>query len=264
MPGRWPAQRYFDPSGSHAPLLAGEGSAPVYAALSRASDLPLVLAEPMQHARVPVRTRAGAGTLGDVASVRSLLSWGRSRTNVSAIETLQMPHAVLTARQAATLARQFRRIWELCGRVPAGGVALSVPGAPGLARAFACADGPVLLMGATGARLWARSGGLLVEDLYAPDRGIDVLGWRVGPARLDVTTPQEDLDLTGSEAGRLLTSLVPAGDEIVVHDVPLRAVFADLISPAVEIARTAAARGLMMVVWHHTMRGAADGSDAND
>jgi hypothetical protein len=256
VPGRWPGLgTSLNPPGSHEPLLAGEAAAPVYAALARADELPLVLAEPMRHARAPVGARAGAGTLGNVASVRAVLSWGRSRTNVSAIESLQLPQAVLTARQAATLARQLRRVWELCGRVPAGGVGLSVPGAPGLARAFACPDGPVLLMAAPSARLWVRSGGVLLEDLDGPGRRIDVAGWRVGAAHLVVSTRAGDLDLTGSAVGRLLTSLVPAADEIVVHDVPLRAVFADLLSPAVEIARDAAASGQTMVVWHQTERG---------
>lgn len=198
--------------------------------------------------------RAGATAVGEVATIRALLSWGRTRTNLSAAEALLLPAAVLSARQAATLARQLRRAGELCDRGDAGGVGLCARGASGFVRVFASPDQPVLLMAAGDERLWADGGALVIEGARMPGNRTGVSGWRVSDGRWHVSTPSGELDLTGTSVGALLTALLPGVDEVIVREAPLRAAFAALFATGVDVARSAAARDLAMAIWHEPDR----------
>jgi hypothetical protein len=190
--------------------------------------------------------------VGEVAVVRGLLSWGRERTNLSALEALQLPMAIIGPRQAATLARQLQRASEACEATPSGGVGLSARGTSGIVRGFPCPDGPVLLLASGDAGVWAGSGRLFLD---LPDRQIQVLGWRVAADHLRASTPSGEVDLTGTHAEHLLSRLAPALDETVVRDISLRSTFTPLFTGAVGHAREAATIGVAMLSWHDAGHG---------
>jgi len=233
------------------PVLAAGGAARVHVAAVR--DVAPVGRGSSQPAG---SNQAGtaATAVGELATVRALLSWGRSRTNLSAAEVLQLPAALLSARQAAALARQLQRAGELCDQGDAGAVGVCARGAAGFVRVFACPEQPVLLMAAGGERLWADGGALVIEGANLPDGGIGVSGWHISAGRLRVSTPAGELDLTKTPAGGLLTALIPGVDEVVVREAPLRSAFAALFATGVDVARKAAARDLPLAVWHEAER----------
>lgn len=237
--------------GERVPALAGDGGAMVYLALApdniahRVHRLPT---QPLGIRGLP----AAIVAVGEVAVVRGLLSWGRQRTNLSAVEALQLPMAIIGPRQAATMARQLQRASEACDGTPSGAVGLSARGTSGVIRGFPCPDGPVLLLTNGDAGLWAGSGRLLLE---LPDRQIQVLGWRVAADHLRASTPAGEIDLTGTNAEHLLTRLAPGLDEIVVRDISLRSTFTALFIGAVQRAREAATIDVAMVSWHDAGHG---------
>jgi hypothetical protein len=232
--------------GINAPALAGDGNAMVYLALTPDDKAPRGQRAPPQPGRGP-GLGVGAAPVGEVAVVRALLWWGRQRVNLSAVEALQLPKAVIGPQQAATIAWQLQRASEVCDGTPTGGVGLFPRGAAGLVRGFPCPDGPVLLWAVDVAALWATNGGLLLD---LRDRQIVVLGWRVGAVQLYVRTPLGEVDLTGTIATELLSWLAPGLDEVAVRDISLRSAFAGLFVGAVDRSRAAAMAGLSMLSWH--------------
>lgn len=192
--------------------------------------------------------------VGDLAGVRALLSWGGSKVNLAAVGVLGLPQAVIAPQQAMTLARQLRRADELCDRMPAGALCLSARAAPGPVRAFACPDGPVLLLVAGGAGIWASEDGLVLRNRDLPGGSVTVRGWQVGAGSVRVSTPGGTLELGGTCAARLLTRLAPGVDEPVVHPAPLRAAFTGLLGHATDTAQRAAASDAAMLVWRERVR----------
>jgi hypothetical protein len=236
--------------GDHAPTLAAGGGATVYLA-----PAPADVVKPSWRGSIYVAptsgVRARAVPVGEVAVVRGLLSWGRQRMNLSAVEALQLPQTVIGPTQAATMARQLQRASEACDGTHAGAIGLSAHGASGLVRGFPCPDGPILLLAIDGAALWASTGGLLLD---LPDRQLQVLGWRVTADHVCASTPVGETDLTGTSGEHLLTRLAPGLDEIDVRGVSLRSTFTGLFVGAVERAREAATTGVPMLSWHDAER----------
>ncbi|MGH3491806.1 MAG: hypothetical protein ACRDQ1_01055 [Sciscionella sp.] len=216
------------------PVLAGDGTAMVRVALAAGSTTDR--------------------SVGDLATVRALMSWGRGRVNLSAVEVLQQPHTPVGPRDAARMAWQLRRAAELCDRERASGLGLSRREASGLVWGFACPDEPLLLLTEDPAWVAASRSGLLLQLDGRAGRTVLVQGWRVGEPNVTACTDRGVLELRRDAAARLLTRLAPGMDRVAVAPVPLRSVFCGLFVGLVDLAAAASTSGSALLIRHGPAR----------
>jgi hypothetical protein len=232
--------------GEHAPVLAADGGAMVYVALA-----PRTVAQRLQGGSTRFELRSGARarsvSICEVAVVRGLLSWARRRMNLSAVDVLQLPHAVIVPERAATMAWQLQRASEICDGTRLGGVGIWARDSSGFVRGFPCPDAPVLLAAVNDGALWASSGALILD---CRDRHAEIVGWRVTADHVCASTPIGEIDVTGTSAEQLLRRLAPGLDDVVVREVSLRSTFAGLFVSAIASAREAATTGVSLLAWH--------------
>jgi hypothetical protein len=248
------------------PLLAGDGRTMVHVTLAR-GDVPQTPPASLSDFGTAIRDDAGSvidwdptadatptiraqfslwrqglrteRVIGDLATVRNLLAWGRQRVNLSAAGVLQLPHARVSPQDAARMAWQLRRAGEVCDRLHARGLGLSAGPGSGLVRGFACSDGAVMVLVVGGDWVAASPAGLLLHTQGPPEETTLVHAWRVADGEVSATTEAGEIQLSRSRAGRLLTQVAPGMDEALIRSVPLRTVFSGLFIRLVDIASIA-------------------------
>jgi hypothetical protein len=177
--------------------------------------------------------------IGDVATARSLMHWGRGRIDLSELGILQLPHARISARHARRLAWQLRAAAEECSTLHAFGLGIAASPQSGLARGFLCAEGPLMLLAEGGAWVAASAAGLVV---HADEQDMTLLvhGWKVADGNVTAYTDEGEVDLWTSRAGMLLVRVAPGLREAVVQQVPLTKVFAGFFVTLADMALLAA------------------------
>lgn len=177
--------------------------------------------------------------LGDLATVRSFITWADRVRDTHRIHPLLLPTAQIATKDAAVIEGAMRDLRDRARHSGEHGLGVSVPEHAGLVRGFLLAEERSLLLAQGSTQIWATSDGLLVTD-GSGGAGQLVHGWELGPQELTAFTSEGAVRLGGTDAARLLVLVAPGVAQASVGKAPVSSIFAMIMDGMREMAGLAA------------------------
>jgi hypothetical protein len=188
------------------------------------------------------RTFVADRVLGDVATVRSFITWAETVGDVQSLHPLNLPAARVEWKNAPRMAWQTQQIATAARARGDLGLAITNPQRSGIVRGFVVGDEPVLLLEDRGASVSAVPDGLEIVDPKASTlpRTLLVHGWVLDTDGLTAITDEGPVSMASSAGGRLLALVAPGVTNASVGPAQLCSIFSSLMTSMQDIAQLAA------------------------